>query len=111
MQRIHRQSGSATTTTGIVCPRANWRAWLGTMLLLLLQLQLASHLEVAHANAGDAIEVCKICLQLDANGNAPPASTEALALVRPPDPIALTTSATLFSRVTTDRRARAPPLC
>jgi hypothetical protein len=110
MQRIHRQSGSATTTTGIVSPRASWRAWLGTMLLLLLQLQLASHLEVEHASAADALETCKICLQLDANGSAPPASTEALALVHAPDPIPPATSTAVFSHVATDRRARAPPL-
>jgi hypothetical protein len=110
MQRIHRQSGSASTTTGIVSPRANWRAWLGTMLLLLLQLQLASHLEVDHASAADALETCKICLQLDANGSAPPASTEALALAHAPDPIPLATSTASVSHVTTDRRARAPPL-
>jgi hypothetical protein len=110
MQRIHRQSGNALTTRGIVSPRANWRAWLGTMLLLLLQLQLASHLEVEHASTADAIEICKICLQLDANGSAPPASTEAFAVVRTPDSIPLATSAALFSHVTIARRARAPPL-
>jgi len=111
MQRIHRHSGSSLATGRILSPRANWRAWLGTMLLLLLQLQLASHLEVDHASAADAIETCKICLQLDSNGNAPPASTEALALVHAPDPIPAATSIALVSRDTIDRRARAPPLC
>ena len=110
MQRIHRQSGIASTTTSVVSPRANRRAWLGAMLLLLLQLQLASHLEVDHASAADAIETCKICLQLDANGNAPAASAEALALVHAPGPMPLTASSILVSRDTIARRARAPPL-
>ncbi len=84
-------------------------AWLGAFAVVLLQLQLASHLTVDHADSADLGDVCEVCLKLDAKGTVPDAAQPFVAVPREQSaPAALAIAAALPSRTAT-RSARAPP--
>ena len=92
-----------------VLARAGLAAWLGAFAVLMLQLQLATHLNLDHDALFEAGDNCEVCLKLDANGKAPAVAESSVAIVPSVVPLSLAETASVGVRRDRTTSARAPP--
>jgi hypothetical protein len=84
-------------------------AWLGAFAVVLLQLQLATHLNLDHAANADFGDVCEVCLKLDASGKVPETGQPFVALPRAQSTPVTVSIPPRVERSALPHSARAPP--
>ena len=100
MQQLQRQR---------VPTRPGYFAWLGAVAVVLLQLQLATHMGVDHDAGNEADETCEVCLKLDASGKVPTLAQSVIALPESQTATSIDKQATTPGARAWTRSARAPP--
>lgn len=100
MQQLQRQR---------VPTRPGYFAWLGAVAVVLLQLQLATHMGVDHDAGNEADETCEVCLKLDASGKVPTLAQPVIALPESQTATSIDKQGTTPGARAWTRSARAPP--
>ncbi len=89
--------------------RAGLAAWLGAFAVLMLQLQLATHLNLDHDTLLELDDSCEICLKLDASGKAPSLDNPGIAIFPMATTLPREDHASIVVRRERATTARAPP--